>query len=186
MQIVCQIETQYIFQIISQGEKSTTCTKNMLKVLTKTGILLHMHILQEYGRNDSTMSVFLRIKGWGFSLYVLILNQEEINMKESLSTMKIYYQYFHFMSCAYSIVKALQEHQNQQSSERKKLYKHRTKCYDAPNKYLGMIIDGMDQKKTLLPHFFHTPKNLQEENFILLRTKYQYSIEKPHKKYSMP
>ena len=24
----------------------------------------------------------------------------------------------------------------------------------------------MDQKKTLLPHFVHTPKNLQEENFI--------------------
>jgi hypothetical protein len=80
--------------------------------------------------------------------------------------MKTYDQYFHFMSCAYSIVKALQEHQNQQSSERKKLYKHRKKCYDSPNKYLGMIIDGMDQKKTLLPHFVHTPKNLQEENFI--------------------
>ena len=39
---------------------------------------------------------------------------------------------------------------------------HRKKCYDDPNKYLGMIIDGMDQKKTLLPHFVHTPKNLQE------------------------
>jgi hypothetical protein len=70
------------------------------------------------------------------------------------------------MSCVDSIVKALQEHQNQQSSEREKLYKHRKKCYDAPNKYLGMIIDGMDQKKTLLPHFVHTPKNLQEENLF--------------------
>ena len=29
-----------------------------------------------------------------------------------------------------------------------------------------MIIDGMDQKKTLLPHFVRTPKKLQEENFI--------------------
>ena len=78
--------------------------------------------------------------------------------------MKTYDQYFHFMSCADSILKALQEHWNQQSSERQKLYKHWKKCYDAPKKYLGMIIDGMDQKKTLLPHFFHTPKNLQEEN----------------------
>ena len=46
------------------------------------------------------------------------------------------------------------------------MYKHRKKCYDNPNKYLGLIIDGMDQKKTLLPHFVRTPKNLQEENFI--------------------
>jgi len=58
--------------------------------------------------------------------------------------MKTYDQYFHFMSCVDSIVKALQEHRNQQSSERKKLYKHWKKCYDTPNKYLGMIIDGMD------------------------------------------
>ena len=30
---------------------------------------------------------------------------------------------------------------------------------------MGLIIDGMDQNKTLLPHFTHTPKNL-EENFV--------------------
>ena len=61
--------------------------------------------------------------------------------------MKTYYQYFHFVSCADYIVKALQEHRNQQSSERKKLYKHIKKCYDAPDRYMGMIIYGMDQKK---------------------------------------
>ena len=70
------------------------------------------------------------------------------------------------MSCADSIVKALQEHWNQQISERKKLYKHRKKCYDAPNKYIGMIIDGMDQKKHFCHILFYTPKNLQEDNFI--------------------
>ena len=80
--------------------------------------------------------------------------------------MKTYDQYFHFMLCADSIIKALKEHRNQQSSERQKLYKHRKKCYDDPNKDLCMIIDGMDQKKTLLPHFIRTPKKLQEENFI--------------------
>ena len=58
--------------------------------------------------------------------------------------MKTYYQYFHFVSCADFIVKALQEHKNQQSSEREKLYNYQKKCYDSPNKYLGMIIDGMD------------------------------------------
>lgn len=51
-------------------------------------------------------------------------------------------------------------------SERKKLYKHQKKCYDNPNKYLDLIIDGMDHKKTLLPHFVRTTKNLQEENVI--------------------
>ena len=65
-----------------------------------------------------------------------------------------------------SIINSLQEHRNQQSNERKKLYKHRKKCYDAPHKYMGLIIDGMDQKKTLLPHFVCVPKNLKEENFI--------------------
>jgi len=45
----------------------------------------------------------------------------------------------------------------------KKLHKNQKKCYDNPNKYLGLIIDGMDQKKTLLPHFVYKPKKLQEE-----------------------
>jgi hypothetical protein len=80
--------------------------------------------------------------------------------------MKTYYQYFHFVSCGNSMVKALQEHMNQQSSEKKKLYKHRKKCYYAPHKYMGMIIDGVDQKKTVLPHFVCTKNDLQEENFI--------------------
>ena len=31
---------------------------------------------------------------------------------------------------------------------------------------MGLIIDGMDQRKTLLPHFLHVPNNLKEENFI--------------------
>ena len=70
------------------------------------------------------------------------------------------------MLCVDSIVKALQEHREQQTSERKKFYKNRNKCYDNSNKYFGLIIDVMDQKKTLLPHFFRTPKNLKEENFI--------------------
>ena len=61
------------------------------------------------------------------------------------------------------IFNSLQEHRNQQSNERQKLYKHRKKCYDAPHKYMGLIIDGMDQKKTLLPHFVRVPKNLKEE-----------------------
>ena len=65
-----------------------------------------------------------------------------------------------------SIFKTLQDNPKKQTSERKKLYKNLKKCYDSPNKYLGLIIDGMEQKKTLLPHFVRTPKNLQKENFM--------------------
>ena len=70
------------------------------------------------------------------------------------------------MLCVDSIFKALQEHREQQTSERKKLYKHRKKCYDNPNKYLGLIIDGMDQKKTLPSQFFRTPNKLDRKSVV--------------------
>ena len=47
-----------------------------------------------------------------------------------------------------------------------KFVQHRKKCYNSPHKYMSLIIDGMDNKKTLLPHFLLVPKNLKEENFI--------------------
>jgi hypothetical protein len=62
----------------SQGEKYTTHTKNMLKVLKEMVISLNMHILQEYGRNNSTMSVFPTSQGWGFVVHALLLNQEGV------------------------------------------------------------------------------------------------------------
>ena len=31
---------------------------------------------------------------------------------------------------------------------------------------MGLIIDGMDQKKTIFPHLTHTPNNLRVENFV--------------------
>ena len=91
--------------------------------------------------------------------------------------MKTYDQYFLFMSCADSIVKALQEHENQQSRERKKLYKHRKKYFDAPNKYLGVIIDGMDQKKTLLPHLFSYTKNFTGREFHSISLAWLYGFQ---------
>ena len=93
MESVFHIETQYILQIISQGGKSTTCTKDMLKMLKEMIILLHRHILQEYGRNNSTMYVFLRSQERKFAVYVLLLNQEEINLKGQKEVC-IYYFFF--------------------------------------------------------------------------------------------
>ncbi len=60
----------------------------------------------------------------------------------------------------------LNDHRKAQGVERLKLAKHREKCYRSPEKYLGICIDGMDQKKTELPHFLRCPKNMDEKYFI--------------------
>jgi hypothetical protein len=56
----------------------------------------------------------------------------------------------------------LAKHREQQSLEREKLAKHRKKCFSNPEKYIGIVIDGMDQKKTRLPHWPRTPKSVDE------------------------
>jgi len=60
----------------------------------------------------------------------------------------------------------LSQHRNAQAVERVKLAKHREKCYKNAGRYLGICIDGMDQKKTELPHFLRCPKNMDEKYFI--------------------
>jgi len=51
------------------------------------------------------------------------------------------------------IQKALKIHKEQQSTEHQKQAKHKKKCLEEKDKYLGLVIDGMDQKKTMIPHF---------------------------------
>ena len=43
-------------------------------------------------------------------------------------------------------------------AEREKYYKHGLKAKQHPEKYLSLIIDGMDQSKHNLPHFNVTTK----------------------------
>ena len=43
-------------------------------------------------------------------------------------------------------------------SEREKYAKHRHKSEKYPSKYLSLIIDGMDQDKTDIPHIISNPK----------------------------
>ena len=47
------------------------------------------------------------------------------------------------------------------SKERRKYYKHILKARKHPNSYLSLIIDGMDQSKTYLPHFVHLAKSIE-------------------------
>lgn len=49
-------------------------------------------------------------------------------------------------------------HLKQQRTEREKYYKHITKARRHPQKYMSIIIDGMDQKTTAVPHFVRDSK----------------------------
>ena len=51
------------------------------------------------------------------------------------------------------ILEARNAHFELQASQRQKYYKHRRKACLEPNKYLSIIIDGMDQKKTDVPRW---------------------------------
>lgn len=44
--------------------------------------------------------------------------------------------------------------------EREKYAKHRNKSQKYPSKYLSLIMDGMDQQKTDLPHIISNPKSM--------------------------
>lgn len=43
-------------------------------------------------------------------------------------------------------------------SEREKYAKHRCKSEKFPSKYMSVIVDGMDQEKTDIPHIITNPK----------------------------
>ena len=52
--------------------------------------------------------------------------------------------------------------------ERKKYYNHRQKARANPHSYVAIIIDGMDQNKTNIPHLIHSTKS--SHNLWRLRT----------------
>ena len=60
----------------------------------------------------------------------------------------------------------LQEHRGQQGLEQDKWEKHRKKCEKNPTASLAIIIDGMDQSKTDIPHFVRKPKDANENLFL--------------------
>ena len=60
----------------------------------------------------------------------------------------------------------LREHRDSQALERSKAMHHRQKSLQSPERYMCMIIDGMDQKKTCLPHFQRLPKDIGDECLV--------------------
>ena len=45
-------------------------------------------------------------------------------------------------------------------TEREKYAKHRNKAQKYPSQYVSIIVDGMDQEKTDLPHIISNPKSM--------------------------
>ena len=62
--------------------------------------------------------------------------------------------------------RSLTEHRDSQAKERMKAMHHRNKSLKFPGRYMCLMIDGMDQKKTCLPHFARLPKDIGEECLV--------------------
>ncbi len=62
--------------------------------------------------------------------------------------------------------RSLSEHRESQAKERMKAMHHRDKALKSPGRYMCLMIDGMDQKKTCLPHFARLPKDIGEECLV--------------------
>ena len=53
----------------------------------------------------------------------------------------------------------MKERRYVQGQERMKAMHHREKALKFPSRYMCLMIDGMDKKKTCLPHFSRSPKH---------------------------
>ena len=62
--------------------------------------------------------------------------------------------------------KLLKEHRESQALEKSKTMHYRQKALQSPERYMCLIIDGMDQKKTCLPHFRRLPKDIGDESLV--------------------
>ena len=60
----------------------------------------------------------------------------------------------------------LKEPRESQALERSKAMHHRQKALQSPEQYMCLIVDGMDQKKTCLPHFRRLPKDIGDECLV--------------------
>ena len=67
--------------------------------------------------------------------------------------------------------KLLQEHRECQDEQRRKYYKHRDKAILRSGKYLSIIMDAMDQKKTDLPQLMRKPKDIEQTQGSTLKQK---------------
>ena len=52
-------------------------------------------------------------------------------------------------------------HDEAHTRERRKYYKHRHKANTQPDTYMLMYLDGMDQRKTMLPRFTRDPSGME-------------------------
>ena len=60
----------------------------------------------------------------------------------------------------------LKDHRESQALERSTSMCHHQKVHQSPEKYMCIIIRGLDKKKTCLPHFQRMPKDIGDECFV--------------------
>ncbi|CAC5420507.1 unnamed protein product [Mytilus coruscus] len=66
------------------------------------------------------------------------------------------------------LMKLRAEHNDGQMAERKYYYSKRKRAVDSSSEYLSLIVDGMDQAKTALPHFVgRTAKDAETQPTLL-------------------
>ena len=58
--------------------------------------------------------------------------------------------------------KSLQDHRDAQALEQRKSMHHKEKSLKKPEKYMCLMIDGMDKKNTCLPQLRKLPKDLND------------------------
>jgi hypothetical protein len=75
----------------------------------------------------------------------------------------------------------LKTHLCEERMEREQYYSARAKACDRPDKYLSIILDAMDQKKTCVPFFLNPPKCLGSDYFM--KTKVTAAIVHGHGPY---
>ena len=58
------------------------------------------------------------------------------------------------------------EHRESQALERSKAIRHRQKALQSLERYMCLIIDGTNRKKTCLPHFRRLSKDIGDECLV--------------------
>jgi hypothetical protein len=72
-------------------------------------------------------------------------------------------------------------HLYEERLEREQYYAARNKAADKPEKFMSIILDAMDQKKTCIPYFLNPPKSLGSDYFM--KTKLTAAIVHGHGSY---
>ncbi|XP_071958009.1 uncharacterized protein [Antedon mediterranea] len=121
--------------------------------LTKHDVYMHMKDEFEL-RNEDVCALATFYKFWCVEFKHIVIPEENRFAKCSKCTrIKFELHKTNQKQKRQILMMKREKHLRKQNIERRKYYKHMQKARQNPNKYLSIIIDGMDQSKTDLPSF---------------------------------